>query len=157
MYTTETNLTLLKENSMQVKKHIPVALLCIICMVLFYYFGPKREKIKIVEREVIIEKEVIVTKRDVVTVTVTEPDGTITVTEKDKSIIESETDKETAKDKLTIKTPLKDNWSIGLGTIITPSNGALYVTIERRILANISIGVMATTTRTVGAHVSFRF
>ena len=136
-------------------------ILCIICMALFYIYGPKREKIKVVEKEVevIVEKEVIVTKRDVVRVKETKPDGTVIETETDKSVIDTNIDKNTNKttDKVTLKQPAKNDWSVGIGTIITPGNGGLYVTVERRIIGEISIGIMAITNKTVGVHASIKF
>ena len=120
---------------------------------LTYWFGPKR--VKIVEKEVIKTVTDTVVKRDVVTIIETKPDGTTKETIIDKSVEEELEVKEEKKEKIVEKKPVNLNWTVSAGSMITERE--FYISVDRRILGNISIGVLGTSTGTVGVHASVRF
>lgn len=116
-----------------------------------YYFAPG--KIKEVE---IVRKEVdtrVVTRERIVT----QPDGTKVeerTTEKDRS-----TEINSSKERTVERRQL--DWMVGGGAIIDPLNpldpAQYYTHLQRRIIGELYIGIMATTEPQVGLGFSLRF
>lgn len=129
------------------------------------YFGPKKVETKEVEKIVYRDRVVESKKKDTVTRTKETqlPDGTkIKETIKDeKSESTKDSQSELRHDKfLERKTESRPDWRIG--AVYKPTlpgiQGEVYgVTIERRVIAEIYLGVTAATDRTAGLVVSIGF
>ena len=143
-------------------KYAGFAVLLIGTSSLTYYLAPAKVKIKEVEKIVKVKGETKIVNRDIVRIVEKRPDGTIIEKEIDKSKERTDKDEKVVSEKKKEKTVIrkKKDWLVGGGILvdpIAPENPVWYGQVQRRVLGEVYVGIIATTDRSVGVGLSFRF
>ena len=116
---------------------------------------------KIQVKTEIITKEVEVTKKDVKIIEheIKRPDGTIdkTTTTEDKTVVSDSRDSKSKASEVVVG--VKPQWKVQALTTFKPTSFSyLYgISVERRILGPVFVGVHANTDKNVGISLSFEF
>jgi len=133
---------------------------------LTYLLAPEKVIVKTVEVEKIIVREIIKreVEKDITKKKTTLPDGTVIEEEVDKSKEKSEESKEKSEEKVKAKEKIKIrkkyNFIISGAALhdLNSTDGFTYqLSIHRRVLGNVYVGIIGTSDKNVGVGISVKF